>query len=233
MPKKATTTPASSAPAPETVVESVAPVVSVSSTKPKKSKAVTASSAPPAVIESVVESAEPVVATTEDATTATGSDDKPLLSYAELDASIKADQRQISVLNASIKYKQKLQFKAFCTTERLANKKSKRVKKTGERSNKHGFNAPVKISDELAEFLSKEKGSELSRTETTKEIYAYILSNGLKDKNNGTIIHPDAKLAALLKIPTGADMLFIQMQKHITAHLAKKVKVEAVASVSA
>jgi chromatin remodeling complex protein RSC6 len=223
MPKKATTTSApSTASAPESVV--VAPAV-VASTKPKKSKASASATVD-------VEPVAPLVVEPSVSVEPTAGEDKPSLSYAELDASIKADQRQISVLNASIKYKQKLQFKAFCTTERLANKKSKRVKKTGERSNKHGFNAPVKISDELADFLSKEKGSELSRTETTKEIYAYILSNGLKDKSNGTIIHPDAKLAALLKIPTGADMLFIQMQKHITAHLAKKVKVEVVPAVA-
>ena len=61
-----------------------------------------------------------------------------------------------------------------------------------------GFVKPTLISNELAAFLGKDKGSEMARTEVTREINAYIRKQSLQDKTNGRKIIPEAQLAKLL-----------------------------------
>jgi chromatin remodeling complex protein RSC6 len=72
-------------------------------------------------------------------------------------------------------------------------KKNRKQRKTGEAS-KHGFNAEVRISDELADFLNMERGSKLRRPKVTSLISAYANSRDLKDKNNRGIFRPDTAL---------------------------------------
>lgn len=97
---------------------------------------------------------------------------------------------------------------------------SKKKRKTGNRS-PSGFVKPTKISDELAAFLGKEKGSEMARTEVTREINQYIRSNNLQDKENGRRIIPDTKLSALLKLAKGSELTYFNLQKHMSPHFAK------------
>ena len=68
---------------------------------------------------------------------------------------------------------------------------TKRKRKSGNRA-PSGFVKPTLISDQLADFLGKAHGSELARTEVTREINQYIRANSLQDKDNGRIIKPDA-----------------------------------------
>jgi chromatin remodeling complex protein RSC6 len=68
---------------------------------------------------------------------------------------------------------------------KLAQKeKAKRRRKTGNRS-PSGFVKPTLISSELAKFLNKPTGTEMARTEVTREINGYIRQNSLQDKDNG------------------------------------------------
>ena len=53
---------------------------------------------------------------------------------------------------------------------------------------------PTLISNELAAFLGKEVGTQMARTEVTREINAYIRANNLQDKDNGRKINADTKL---------------------------------------
>jgi chromatin remodeling complex protein RSC6 len=80
----------------------------------------------------------------------------------------------------------------------LKSSKKRKIRKTDSVSSEHGFNAPVKISDELADFLSLEKGSKLRRPEVTSLISKYANEHGLKDESNRAIFKPDAKLEKLL-----------------------------------
>jgi chromatin remodeling complex protein RSC6 len=66
-----------------------------------------------------------------------------------------------------------------------------------------GLMKPVKIKNELAEFLG---ATELPRTEITKRLWDYIKSNGLQTKtengkpeNAGKFIVVDAKLLPIFK----------------------------------
>jgi chromatin remodeling complex protein RSC6 len=80
----------------------------------------------------------------------------------------------------------------------LKSKKKRKTKRADGVSSEHGFNAPVKISDELAEFFDLEKGSKLRRPEVTSLISKYADKYGLKESTNKSIFNPDAKLQKLL-----------------------------------
>lgn len=104
-----------------------------------------------------------------------------------------------------------------------AQKTKKRTKRGGNRS-PSGFVKPTKISDELANFLEKPLGTEMARTEVTKEINHYIRANNLQDKDNGRKIIPDGKLSTLLKISKDEELTYFNLQKYMSPHFPKTVK---------
>tara|TARA_Y100000748_G_scaffold287067_1_gene270887 strand:- start:7841 stop:8434 length:594 start_codon:yes stop_codon:yes gene_type:complete len=107
---------------------------------------------------------------------------------------------------------------------RAAEKASqKRKRKAGNRS-PSGFVKPTLISNELAAFLGKTQGTEMARTEVTREINAYIRKQGLQDKDNGRKINADKKLAGLLKLKAGEELTYFNLQKYMSPHFAKATK---------
>ena len=99
---------------------------------------------------------------------------------------------------------------------------TKRKRKSGNRA-PSGFVKPTLISDQLADFLGKAHGSELARTEVTREINQYIRANSLQDKDNGRIIKPDAKLKALLGVKDSEELTYFNLQKFMSPHFQKAV----------
>ena len=97
-------------------------------------------------------------------------------------------------------------------------------KKRNAKSNRapSGFVKPTKISSELAAFLQKEPGTEMARTDVTKEINNYIVAKGLKDPQNGRIIHADDKLRKLLKLGKKEELTYFNLQKYMKPHFATK-----------
>lgn len=96
----------------------------------------------------------------------------------------------------------------------------KRKRKVGNRA-PSGFVKPTLISDELATFLGKTSGTEMARTEVTREINKYIRANALQDKDNGRKINPDSALASLLKVGTGEELTYFNLQRYMSPHFAK------------
>ena len=96
----------------------------------------------------------------------------------------------------------------------------KHKRKTGNRA-PSGFVKPTLISNELADFLGKPKGTEMARTEVTREINSYIRNHKLQDKDNGRKIIPDTKLNKLLKIKKGDELTYFNLQKYMSPHFAK------------
>jgi len=194
------------------IVESVAPAVEKKSRKPKAVKAATSveSSSP------VVESAEPVVVVADV--------EAPL---AEQSVEFLAKLQQLGVLISSLKAEYRTLEKKWTREVKTAQKQSsKRKRKAGNRA-PSGFVKPTKISDELASFLGKEKGTEMARTDVTREINTYIRAHKLQDKDNGRKIIPDTKLAALLKLKKTDELTYFNLQKYMSPHFAKAVKAEA------
>ncbi len=99
--------------------------------------------------------------------------------------------------------------------------KKRCVKKRGVPKNPSGFTKPAPISDELATFLGKEKGTEMSRTQVTGLINHYVRANGLKNPENGRNILPDAKLSTLLAVKDGELLTFFNLQRFLKHHFAK------------
>jgi chromatin remodeling complex protein RSC6 len=97
---------------------------------------------------------------------------------------------------------------------------SKKRRNTGNRK-PSGFIKPTPISDELATFLGKEVGTEMARTAVSKEINAYIQKHKLQDKNNGRIIHADAKLSKLLKLGKEDELTYFNLQRYMKIHFSK------------
>lgn len=100
---------------------------------------------------------------------------------------------------------------------------AKKAKRKGSRA-PSGFVKPTKISDELATFLSKPAGSEMARTDVTREINAYIRANNLQDKENGRKINPDNKLSKLLKLGKSDELTYFNLQRYMSHHFAKANK---------
>lgn len=100
---------------------------------------------------------------------------------------------------------------------------AKRKRKAGNRS-PSGFVKPTLISNELASFLGKDQGTEMARTEVTREINAYIRKQGLQDKDNGRKINADRKLQTLLKLKPNEELTYFNLQRYMSPHFAKANK---------
>ena len=96
----------------------------------------------------------------------------------------------------------------------------KKKRKVGNRA-PSGFVKPTLISNELAGFLGKPEGSEMARTDVTREINKYICTNNLQDKENGRKINPDKKLTSLLKLKKGDELTYFNLQRYMSPHFAK------------
>lgn len=134
--------------------------------------------------------------------------------------------QQLGLLISSLKTNYRLLEKKWSREIKVAQKlSSKRKRKAGNRA-PSGFVKPTKISDELAGFLGKDKGTEMARTDVTREINTYIRANNLQDKENGRKINPDNKLAVLLKLKKTDELTYFNLQRYMSHHFAKSVKPE-------
>jgi chromatin remodeling complex protein RSC6 len=116
----------------------------------------------------------------------------------------------------------------FRTLEKRANREmkaaqrqqNKRKRKTTNRA-PSGFVKPTLISDELATFLGKDSGTEMARTEVTREINAYIRKNSLQDSSNGRKINADGALQKLLRLKKSDELTYFNLQRYMSPHFAK------------
>lgn len=132
-----------------------------------------------------------------------------------------AKLQQIGSLFATVKNDYKTLEKVVNRELKQAQKASSKKKRNNANRKPSGFVKPARISDELANFLKKDVGTEMARTDVSKEINAYIQANDLKDKKNGRIIHPDAKLTKLLKIGKEDELTYFNLQRYLKHHFAK------------
>jgi len=222
MARKNTTKPTDSAPVTAPVVETApvtAPVVETASTFVDKAPKVKKVKAPKVetVAAPVVETVQSVV----EETVLAVDTEAPL---AEQSVEFLAKLQQLSMLISSLKVEYKTLEKKWTRELKTAQKQSsKRKRKAGNRA-PSGFVKPTRISDELAKFLEKPSGSEMARTEVTRDINKYIRTHNLQDKENGRKINPDPKLATLLKLKKTDELTYFNLQRYMSPHFAKASK---------
>ena len=148
-------------------------------------------------------------------------------------ASISSKLQQVVAFAATLRSELRALERHAVKEIRIAQKASaKKRRKVGNRA-PSGFVKPTLISKELSEFLGKTDGSEMARTEVTREINAYIRNNNLQDKENGRRINPDSKLKSLLKLKKGEELTYFNLQRYMSPHFAKSVAAAAIATATA
>jgi len=141
-------------------------------------------------------------------------------SFGELLGQLQALRSQLTSVTGQVRALQKRADRELKNAHKASKKRQKR---TGNRA-PSGFVKPTKISLELANFLGKPKGTEMARTEVTREINKYIRANKLQDKDNGRIILADTKLRKLLKLKKDDELTYFNLQRYMSPHFAKNVK---------
>ena len=121
----------------------------------------------------------------------------------------------ITTLTSQVRY-----LRTRSERELKAAQKTARKRKNPNRK-PSGFVKPTLISTELASFLGKPKGTEMARTEVTKEINQYIRQHKLQDPQNGRRILADGKLRKLLKLGKTDELTYFNLQKFMSPHFAK------------
>ena len=132
-----------------------------------------------------------------------------------------AKLQQLIGLFSTMKSDFKTLEKVMSREMKLAAKASSKKRRSSGDRKPSGFVKPTVISDELAQFLGKEIGTEMARTEVSKDINTYIRSHSLQDKANGRIIHPDAKLTKLLNVAKGDELTYFNLQRYMKHHFQK------------
>ena len=197
----------------------VVEVVSEKAPKVKKVKAPKVEASP--VTEKVVEPVVVVSSVVEESASAVVDVEA---SVAEQSVEFLAKLQQLGVLISSLKAEYRTLEKKWTRELKTAQKQSsKRKRKAGNRA-PSGFVKPTRISDELAKFLEKPSGSEMARTEVTRDINKYIRTHNLQDKENGRKINPDSKLATLLKLKKTDELTYFNLQRYMSPHFAKASK---------
>jgi chromatin remodeling complex protein RSC6 len=199
-------------------VDASAPVVVAAATPatPAKEKKVKAAAPAPAPV-----AVEPA---------ATPAADEAEVPLADQSVEFLAKLQQLGALISALKTEYRTLEKKWTRELKASQKQSvKRKRKAGNRA-PSGFVKPTLISDELAKFLEKPTGSEMARTEVTRDINKYIRTNNLQDKENGRKINPDKKRAALLKLKATDELTYFNLQRYMSPHFAKANKDAAVAA---
>ena len=202
----------------ETPAAAPAPVVAASASAApavKAKKVVAKADAAPAAAAAPVAAAAPAVPAAADAAAEVDS------SLMEQSGEFLVKLQQLGALINALKTEYRTLEKKWTRDLKVAQKQSsKRKRKAGARA-PSGFVKPTRISDELATFLAKPAGTEMARTEVTRDINKYIREHNLQDKSNGRQINPDSKLASLLKVAKTDVLTYFNLQRYMSPHFAK------------
>ena len=185
------------------------------STKTKASKTTKAKTT-----KSVVQETAPVASSTKNQVATAPADAPPTVAdqFTALLAQLSVLRSQVTSITSQVRTLSKNHEREIKAASKMARKK----RKSGNRQ-PSGFVKPAVISDELAGFLGKTKGTEMARTEVTREINSYIRANKLQDPKNGRRILADGKLRKLLKLKKSDELTYFNLQRYMSPHFPKSL----------
>lgn len=135
----------------------------------------------------------------------------------------------ISSLKSDFRILEKKCLREMKTAKKLSDKRSRA---RGQRA-PSGFVKPTLVTNDLADFLGKPHGTEMARTEVTREINKYIRANSLQDAQNGRKINPDDKLAKLLNLKKTDELTYFNLQRYMSPHFPKSAAATAATAAAA
>jgi chromatin remodeling complex protein RSC6 len=162
-----------------------------------------------------VESATPAENTVVEAAAPESAEPSLADAFGELLSSLTAMRSQITSLSAQVR-----SLRSRSEREVKAAQKAGRKRRSTNRK-PSGFVKPTLISAELAGFLGKPEGTEMARTEVTREINQYVRAHKLQDPSNRRRILADTKLRKLLKLKKSDELTYFNLQKYMSCHFAK------------
>ena len=136
--------------------------------------------------------------------------------FSKLVAQLVALRTQLTSVTSQVRALQKRSERELKAAQKASRKRSKK----GGPKQPSGFTKATKISDELATFLGKPQGTEMARTDVTKELQQYILKHNLQDPKNGRHILADKKLQKLLRMKKEDQLTYFNLQKYMKPHFA-------------
>ena len=193
--------------------------VKTSASKSKAKKSVKSTSSKTAAVKST-----PVKETAPVQTTTAPVKEAPVVEESTLSSSFSEFMTKLQQVSASLT-SLRSEFRALekkATRELRQAQKiiAKRNRKSSQRK-PSGFTKPTLISNELAAFLKVPQGTQMARTEVTKEINKYVVEHKLKDKENGRKIHADKALSKLLNLKKDDELTYFNLQSYMKGHFAK------------
>ena len=114
-------------------------------------------------------------------------------------------QQQIRTLDKNIKKQMKTHQKEVAKRAKMPRAPS-------------GFARPTKVTKELCDFMNKEEGTKIARTEVTRALVSYIKTNNLVNNDNNKFISPDDKLKFLLGVEETVELTYFNIQKYMNKH---------------
>jgi chromatin remodeling complex protein RSC6 len=142
--------------------------------------------------------------------------DKIAASVAEINQTILSLRAALSALEKNSK-------KLNCAMEAQNKKEQKALNKPKKERKPCGFALPSDVSDDMCDFMGREKGTKISRIEITQFINDYIKKMNLEKPENKQMIVPDEKLWKILgESAKDQKLTHFTIQKFINIHFIKK-----------
>lgn len=122
-----------------------------------------------------------------------------------------------SVMSKLRQYKKTVE-KTLKDVSKDTNQKEKKSRGVKVEIKKPSIIMPVVLSNDLCDFLNKPRDTEMTRTQITKDIYAYIKKNKLQDQNTKQKINYDENLKKLLKLNENEELTYLNLQHYLNPH---------------
>ena len=141
----------------------------------------------------------------------------------KISTSIAEITQSIALLKSALSALEKNTKRLNATVDSQNKKDLKAQSKPKKERKPCGFALPVEVSDEMCDFMGREKDTKISRIEITQFINDYIKKMSLEKPDNKQIIVPDEKLWKILgEDAKDKKLTHFTIQKFINSHFIKK-----------